>query len=86
MTATAAPTGAGNYRLWYGSPAIDYGTASVVTLPATDLDGQPRVTNAAVDAGAYEFPAYTLTVNRIGEGSVQRVLDQDTSTYLTKCA
>ncbi|WP_416180981.1 InlB B-repeat-containing protein [Chloroflexus sp.] len=53
-----------------------------MTLPATDADRQPRVTNAAVDAGAYEFQAYTLTVNRIGEGSVQRVPDQGAYTYL----
>jgi len=46
--------GGGDYRLQVGSPAIDRGTARSYT---TDLDGNPRVVGAAIDAGAYEAAA-----------------------------
>src|SRR5205823_1175102 len=52
----------GNFRLALRSPAIDSGTSSGVSLPADDLDGQPRVQDgngdgtAVVDIGAYEAP------------------------------
>jgi predicted outer membrane repeat protein len=54
ITATAAPTTTGNYRLLAGSPAIDAGNTLSVTA-ATDLDGNPRVSGAEVDMGAYEY-------------------------------
>jgi predicted outer membrane repeat protein len=41
------------YRPRPGSPAIDSGES--VALPATDLDGNPRVVGAGVDRGAYEL-------------------------------
>ena len=53
ITATAAPTTTGNYRVHYNSPAIDAGSTLSVTA-ATDLDGHPRVMGKAVDMGAYE--------------------------------
>ena len=53
ITATAAPTTTGNYRLMFGSPAIDAGDNNAIALP-TDLDGSPRVQNGTVDLGAYE--------------------------------
>ena len=56
ITATAAPTTTGNYRLRTGSPAIDAGNTLSVTAP-TDLDSNPRVHGAAVDMGAYEYQA-----------------------------
>jgi hypothetical protein len=43
-----------NLRLLLGSPCIDAGDNSVVTVP-TDLDGNPRIANYVVDMGAYEF-------------------------------
>jgi predicted outer membrane repeat protein len=46
--------GAGNLRLGVGSPAIDAGDDTVPNLPATDLDGNPRIAGYAVDMGAYE--------------------------------
>jgi predicted outer membrane repeat protein len=49
----------GNLRLQSGSPAIDAGDNSAPNLPATDLDGNPRVVGAAVDMGAYEFDPAT---------------------------
>jgi len=43
-------------RLQAGSPAIDTGdSAAVPPGVVTDLDGRPRVFNAIVDRGAYEF-------------------------------
>jgi len=53
ITATAAPTTTGNYRVHYNSPTIDAGSTLSVTA-ATDLDGHPRVMGKAVDMGAYE--------------------------------
>jgi predicted outer membrane repeat protein len=48
---------AGNFRLFPGSPAIDMGENAAPNLPATDLDGNPRIVNSIVDMGAYEFQA-----------------------------
>lgn len=50
-----ANTGGGNFRLNSGSPAINTGTSSGLTLPSTDLDGNNRVAGGTVDRGAYEF-------------------------------
>ncbi|HEY3411814.1 MAG TPA: right-handed parallel beta-helix repeat-containing protein [Armatimonadota bacterium] len=46
---------AGGYRLLAGSPCIDAGDDSVVTLGQLDLDGKPRVIGTHVDLGAYEY-------------------------------
>ena len=43
-----------DYHLSAGSPAIDSGNSAAPLLPATDLDGNPRVEGAAVDLGVYE--------------------------------
>lgn len=51
----------GNLRLQPGSPAIDAGDNSAVTVP-TDLDGNPRIINGVVDMGAYEFAASLVDV------------------------
>lgn len=47
----------GNYRLTASSGLIDAGTTSVtgITLPTTDLDGNPRVSGSNVDIGPYEY-------------------------------
>ena len=70
-----APTTAGDYRLRYGSPAIDVGSNTPVTS-VTDLDGNDRLVDGdgnastVVDMGAYERQAYTLTINVEGSGNV----------------
>jgi hypothetical protein len=46
--------GSGDLHLQAGSPAIDAGSAAIPDLPATDLDGDPRVVGPSVDLGAYE--------------------------------
>lgn len=45
----------GDLHLTAGSPMIDAGHPQTTDLPATDLDGVPRVLGAAVDIGAYEY-------------------------------
>ncbi len=60
------PSG-GNYRLQPGSPAIDSGDNSALSLTA-DLDGSPRVVNGIIDMGAYEFQGpsmLSLSVNTL---------------------
>ena len=49
-----APTLSGDSRLRSSSPARDTGTNGFVTT-ALDLDQLPRIFNATVDRGAYEF-------------------------------
>lgn len=44
-----------NFRLKAGSPCIDAGDDSVVSTGETDIEGSPRIANAHVDIGAYEF-------------------------------
>jgi hypothetical protein len=53
-----------NYRLSPGSPVIGAGQTSLSEVPATDLDGNPRVVGGKIDPGAYEFPgigSFTLS-------------------------
>jgi hypothetical protein len=53
--------GTGDFHLQAGSPAIDAGNGSAPDLPATDLDGNPRIVGAAVDMGAYEAGSASAT-------------------------
>jgi len=46
--------GGGDYRLRAG-PAVDSGTNQTWMVGATDLAGNPRILNAVVDMGAYEY-------------------------------
>ena len=53
----------GDYHLSSASPCLDLGTLAVPVppgLPATDLDGRPRVMGSAPDMGAYERRATWL--------------------------
>ena len=50
---------AGNYQLRVGSPCVDAGLL-LEGLPEDDLAGNPRLTGAGVDIGAYEYDARGL--------------------------
>ncbi len=68
----------GNYRLRPASPAVDAGTLTMpsgVTLPAMDLDGNPRVYGGKVDMGAYEYQGVLpVTASALSAGfGAQRV-------------
>ncbi|MFO7697596.1 MAG: choice-of-anchor Q domain-containing protein [Anaerolineae bacterium] len=66
----------GDFRLKPGSPAIDAGDPITTTLPFTDLDGYPRLSDGdtvpgpRVDMGAYEWPGYGLAIHKSGSGEV----------------
>ena len=45
----------GDYHLRGTSPVINMGTNGAPSLPATDLDGAPRIAGGTVDLGCYEF-------------------------------
>ena len=75
LTATVAPTTAGDYRLLEGSPAVDAGYNDVVSTE-TDLGSSPRLLDGdgdgtrTVDMGAYEFQVPFLTIIKEGQGVV----------------
>jgi gliding motility-associated-like protein len=56
VSASAAPTSLGNYRLKCSSPAIDKGyDGHYPAKPLYDLAGNNRITSLAIDMGAYEY-------------------------------
>ncbi len=72
-----------DYHLADGSPCIDTGTTAVPDppgLPATDIEGNPRVLGAAPDMGAYEaWDPWVYDENKNGEidkmEAIQAVMD-----------
>ena len=58
----------GDYRLAAGSPCIDAGDNSYVTT-STDLDGNARIANGAVDIGCYEYGSLSA-VDSLADGLV----------------
>lgn len=46
--------GVGDFRLLAGSPAIDAGDETIPGIPPEDVAGNPRITGATIDMGAYE--------------------------------
>ena len=45
----------GDYHIQGTSPCLAAGTTNAPSLPATDLDGNPRILNATVAQGCYEY-------------------------------
>jgi serine protease len=71
---------AGDYHLRPRSPCIDTGDNSAPDLPATDLDGKPRIQDgngdgiAVVDMGAYEAPApFDICIQDDSNGNILRI-------------
>jgi len=72
------------YTLGIGSPCIDAGSTSGLTglsaVPTFDLAGNPRVTGAAIDLGAYESAGSTTGVNPLSTSSL-RLVPNPTTNY-----
>jgi hypothetical protein len=51
----------GDFHLQAGSPCIDAGESAAPSLPATDGDGEPRISGSAPDIGADEVSATSST-------------------------
>ena len=63
----------GDYTLLYGSKLINAGLTSAVTVE-TDLAGNDRVINGAVDLGAYENAVVVVTADKTG-AELQAAID-----------
>ncbi|MBS4058695.1 MAG: T9SS type A sorting domain-containing protein, partial [Bacteroidales bacterium] len=64
------------YALSGLSPCIDAGTMDLpegISLPATDLAGNPRVWGGSVDMGAYEFNPVSIGESRLQPQTVTRM-------------
>jgi len=69
------------YTLGAGSPGIDAGsTSGLSSVPALDLAGNPRITGAAIDLGAYESAGSTTGVNPLSTSSL-RLVPNPTTNY-----
>ncbi|WP_354698869.1 hypothetical protein DSM112329_04567 [Paraconexibacter sp. AEG42_29] len=68
------PVGTGDWHLKAGSPAIDAGDDAPGTTNTRDLVGNPRVSGAASDIGAYEFDPRHPGSAAVGGGGAAPVL------------
>ena len=60
-----------NWILQEGSVLIDHGSSdTAVTLPATDLAGNPRLQNGRADIGCYESPYSGITLPAYTDGII----------------
>jgi hypothetical protein len=73
-----------NYRLRSDSSCIDAGTAAVPSppgLPATDFEGNPRISGPAPDIGAYEYVGSKINPD---EGTIGTLLEITGAEFGTK--
>jgi hypothetical protein len=57
--------GTGDFHLQVNSPVMAQGDITAPGLPATDLDGNPRISNGTINPGVYEFGDKIATVNTL---------------------
>lgn len=62
-----------DFHLTTTSPAVDAGNSSAPSLPATDLDGNPRICGTAVDIGVYELQRPLAFTSGSGVSAVEGV-------------
>lgn len=81
----------GDFHLQAGSPCVDAGNDSLVSLGQADLDGRPRILGAHVDMGAYEtagsgFYVLSDAALALGVAAGVRTVDQTGFARLNVCA
>jgi hypothetical protein len=85
---------AGDYHLRPGSPSIDTGDNTAPNLPATDLDGNPRIKDgngdgtSVIDMGAYEaegLPPFDICIQDDSSGSILRINSTTGDYQFTNC-
>jgi len=60
----------GDYRLQATSPCRNAGTTNAPSVPATDLDGNPRTVLGTADIGCYELNPRVTGIERNADGSI----------------
>lgn len=83
---------AGDYHLRLGSPSIDAGDNTALNLPATDIAGNPRISDgngdgvAVVDMGVYEALSFDICIQDESSGSLLKINSTTGGYQFTNCA
>ena len=65
----------GDFHLLEDSPCIDAGDNSALALPATDMDGNPRVVGTSIDIGPYETPPIIMDPPLFGDVNNDKIIN-----------